>query len=44
MANNSNKDKTTIEFHPIHIEKETIDGAIIIPNILIASIIPATVD
>ncbi len=36
MAKINNRDKTTMEFHPIHIEYDTIDGATIIPNKLIA--------
>ena len=44
MASTNNNDKTTIEFHFIDIEKDTIEGAKIIPNILMASIMPAAVD
>lgn len=44
MANINNNDKTTIGLNSILIDKETTVGAIIIPNKLIASMIPAAVD
>ncbi len=40
----NNNDKTTIGLYYIAIENETIAGATIIPNKLIASMIPAAVD
>ena len=44
IANTNNNDKTTIGLNSILIDKETIVGAITIPNKLIASMIPAAVD
>jgi len=44
MANTNNNDRTIIGLNYILIDKETIVGAIMIPNKLIASIIPAAVD
>lgn len=44
MANTNNNDRTIIGLNSILIDKETIVGAMIIPNKLIASIIPAAVD
>lgn len=44
IPNKSSKESTTIGLNSIEIEIETIVGAIIIPNKLIASIMPAAVD
>lgn len=44
IANTNNNDNTTMGLNSILIDKETMVGATIIPNKLIASIIPAAVD
>lgn len=44
IANTNNNDNTIIGLNSILIDRETIVGATMIPNKLIASIIPAAVD